>query len=264
MPGVGGELYRRHHLVADDVDRVEVVREADEVLVVAQVPVAPAAHPVVHAGRPRDETECHVVAAEDQALVRVAPGNRERRWGEREQLGHEAAVHPHCAARFVHVRPHRPEHLPGTGAHELDAELLQNPHRGGVDGLDLVVGQDLERRVGVPRLAPRELGNAAFGALAALVRRASAAPASPWLFLLHARLALFGAGCGTTLERARIGVGSLCPYAGGFPQSAVFRGFPLPRERREWTTRARRGPPSSSLDDEVILHHGWLPRVARS
>ena len=188
VPGVGGQLHRRHHLVADDVDGVEVVREADEVLVVTQVPVASPAHPVVHAGRPCDEAESHVVAAEDQPLVGVSSGDRERRGGGREQLAHETAVHAHRARRFVHLRAGRLEHAPRAGTHQLDAELFQDPHRGRVDGLDLVLAQDLQRRVGVPRLAPRKLGNAIARALADLLRRPAAAPASSRPVLRHPAL----------------------------------------------------------------------------
>ena len=47
---------------------------------------------------------------------------------------------------------------------EFDAELFQDPHRCIVDALDLLLGQHLDRLIGVAIGAPRQLFHAADGA----------------------------------------------------------------------------------------------------
>ena len=67
MPRVRRQLDRRAHLIADQMDGVEELREADEVAVIAQVSRPAAALAVMHVGRACDQAEVHVIAAENDA-----------------------------------------------------------------------------------------------------------------------------------------------------------------------------------------------------
>jgi hypothetical protein len=54
--------------------------------------------------------------------------------------------------------------LAGLVIEELDAELFQDPHRGIVDALDLLLAQHLDRLVRIAMGAPGQLFHAADGA----------------------------------------------------------------------------------------------------
>ena len=95
MPRVRGQLEGGRDLVADEVDRVEILREADEVTVIGIVAGAASVDPIVHVGRTRDEAEDQVIAAEHQLLLRVAGRQRELAWRGAQHLVHEFLVDPH-------------------------------------------------------------------------------------------------------------------------------------------------------------------------
>ena len=126
MTRIGRQLDRRAHLVAEQVDRVEVLGKPDEVAVVAQVARAPAALAVVHVGRSGDEAEADVPAAEDDLPGGVARREDEGRGSGRERLRDETAIEPHDAAGAIDVGPGRGAELERARRHELDAELLEN------------------------------------------------------------------------------------------------------------------------------------------
>jgi hypothetical protein len=71
------QLHGSGDLVANDVDGVEVVSEADEVLVVAQIRRAASVDFVVHGGWAGYEAERHPVTTDVQRLGRVSGCNRE-------------------------------------------------------------------------------------------------------------------------------------------------------------------------------------------
>ena len=94
MPRVGRQFHRRHHLVADDVDGVEVVRQPDEVLIVGQIALAAAIDPVMHIGRAGDQAEHQRIAAEMHLLLRIAAGQREGGRNRPQRFGNQALVDP--------------------------------------------------------------------------------------------------------------------------------------------------------------------------
>ena len=72
MARIGRQFDRRADLVAEHVDAVEMLRQPDEVAVVAIVAGAAAAFHVVDIGRPGDQGEIDRVAAEVDASRRIA------------------------------------------------------------------------------------------------------------------------------------------------------------------------------------------------
>ncbi len=77
MTSVGRQLDGRADLVADHVDGVEVLREPDEVAVVAIVAGSASAHAVMDVGRSGDQAEDQVVAAERDGMCGIARRQRE-------------------------------------------------------------------------------------------------------------------------------------------------------------------------------------------
>jgi hypothetical protein len=67
MPRVGGKFDRGADLVADQVHRVEVLRESDEIAIVAVIAGTPAPRAVVHVRRPGHEAEREMIVAERYA-----------------------------------------------------------------------------------------------------------------------------------------------------------------------------------------------------
>ena len=148
---------RRADLVAEHVDAIEMLRQPDEVLVVAQVSGAPPALHVVHVGRPGDEREVDRVAAEMDRVDRVARGQRVGRRRGLQRLGHQPAVEPHGLRRVIDLGACLLEQRQRARAHRLDAEIFQNVQRGLVDRLDLVGREHRHRRIGIAHPTQRQL-----------------------------------------------------------------------------------------------------------
>ena len=79
MTRVRRQLDRRADLVADQVNDVEVLRQPDEVAVVAIIAGAAAALAVMDVGRTGDQAEVDVIVSQSDATRRVARRERERR-----------------------------------------------------------------------------------------------------------------------------------------------------------------------------------------
>ena len=77
MAGVRREFQRRRDLVAEHVDRIEMVGEPDEVLVVGEVRRPSTLDLVVNRGRACDQPEHEVIAADVDPPFRVSRGQRE-------------------------------------------------------------------------------------------------------------------------------------------------------------------------------------------
>ncbi len=78
MPRIGRQLDGSAHLIADEVDGVEVLRKPDEVAVVRVISGTAAALAIVDIGRPCNQSEVDVVAAHDDALAGIAWGEGKR------------------------------------------------------------------------------------------------------------------------------------------------------------------------------------------
>jgi hypothetical protein len=146
-------------LVAKHVDAVEMLRQPDEVLIVAIVAGASPAFHVMHVGRPGDQREVDRVAAEMDFSRRVARGQRVGRRHGLQRLGHQAAVEARRLRCVIDRGACFLEQRKCPGAHHLDAEILENVQRRLVDRLDLVCREQRHRRVGVAHTAQRQLRN---------------------------------------------------------------------------------------------------------
>ena len=177
MTRIGRQFHRRHHLVADDVDGVEVVRQPDEVLVVGKVALAAAVDAVMHIGRTGDQPEDQRIAAEMDLLVRIAAGQREGGWNRPQRLSHQAFVDPDGLVLAVDDGAGGGEQVHHPLAHDADAEFRQDAHRGVVQPLHPLFVEELHRRVGVFDMLPGQLRDAA----AAAFEPRPAAPAAPVL-----------------------------------------------------------------------------------
>lgn len=77
MPGSRGQLYGRAYLVADQMNGIEVLSQADEVAVVLVIAWPAPALAITNIGRTCDQPEIEMIAAHDYALFGVAWGKYE-------------------------------------------------------------------------------------------------------------------------------------------------------------------------------------------
>ena len=161
---IGRQLHRRSDLVADDVDRVEVMRQADEICIIRQVAGAPPVDPVADIGRPGHQTEAQVVAAESQTLFRRPRGQGEGGRRCLDRVDDEIFVHAHDRAVTIHRCAGSLEEVQYPVADHPDAELGQNAHGGVVQRLHLFRVQQFDRRVGVLQFPPGKLWDPRDGA----------------------------------------------------------------------------------------------------
>ena len=145
MPRPRRQLLRRRRLVPDEVDHVEAVGELHERDVVLEVPRASPADAIVNRRWPGDEPERNPIAADDQPARRVPRRHGELRRRARDRMLHHLARNPRQARLVIHERPGLGEDGPGGGAHELDADLLEQAQRGVVHGSDLLLVEELDR-----------------------------------------------------------------------------------------------------------------------
>jgi len=78
MPRIRRQLDGRAHLVADQMDGIEVMGKPDEIAVVAVVAGTPTAFGIVDIGRARDQSEYDVSAAQRHAPLGVTRRQDER------------------------------------------------------------------------------------------------------------------------------------------------------------------------------------------
>ncbi len=171
------DVHRLDRVAGEEMDGVERLAEAQEVLVIDPVADAPATVEVRHVRRTADRPECHPVAAELQVVGGVPGVQRERRGRCLDRLGDHVGIEPDALCIGRGLGTSRPQRLARVRVEEVHPELGQDAQRRVVDRLDLVGGQDLGRPVAHPRLRPRPLHREA----AALVTRAAtaAAPLQP-------------------------------------------------------------------------------------
>lgn len=138
MTRVGRQFDRRANLVAQHVDAVEMLRQADQLTIVAHVTSAAAAFTVMHIGRSRHQRE-----VDDVAANRHLPGWVARRQGvgrrcRLQRLGDQPAIEPHRHGAVVDIGTSALEQRQRTPVHHLHAEIFQDVQRGQMDRLDLV------------------------------------------------------------------------------------------------------------------------------
>ena len=157
MPRVRGHLDGRAHLVAQQVNGVEILRQTDEITVIPEVAGPAAALAVVDVRRPCHEPEVDAVAAHHDAPCRVARLQDEGGGGGRERLLHQPSIQPHHGGRRIDLSAGRGEKTASAIRHDLDAELLEDSQRCQMHRLELLGGQHLHGRVGIVDFRPGQL-----------------------------------------------------------------------------------------------------------
>ena len=159
-----------HRIATREVDAVEVLGELEEVPVALAVADPSTAIEVRAVGRARHVAEDHVPPADGDPALGIPRGDGELRRREIHLLHHERAVHAHVGAVRARLAPRGGEDLTGLLVQELDADLLEDPHRAVVHGLNLLLGEGLGGSVPVEgdlpgKLADRRPGAAQVGAV---------------------------------------------------------------------------------------------------
>ena len=168
------QVDRFDRIARQEVDGVERLSQAEQVLVVDAVADPPPAVQVGYVRRAADRPERHPVATELQVVGRVPGVERERRRRGLDRLGDHVRIEPDALRVRRRLRAGRLQHFPRVGVEEVHAELGQDTQRRLVDRLDLVGRHNLGRAVAHARLCPRPLHRHA----AALVTGPAAAAAA--------------------------------------------------------------------------------------
>ena len=147
-------LQRAPAFLVDDVERTD---DADVVDEVGEVAGAPATIDVRDERRPADRAEHEMAGAEDDVPFRVARVERELGRRGRDELLDLGGVEADVAGEAVHSGARPGKRVEHAIAQDLEADLGEDPERGPVDGLDLVLGQDLDRAERVGQPPPGEL-----------------------------------------------------------------------------------------------------------
>jgi hypothetical protein len=151
------QVHGLDRIAAHEMDDVEGLRQADQVAVILEVAVAPAALQVGDVGRAADGGEGDVVGADGQVARRVARVQGEAGRGITQRRLDQAAVEAHSLGARFDAGARLFEDVARFGVQEVHADLFEDLHRGVVDRLDLVLGEHLDRPVGIAQHAPGKL-----------------------------------------------------------------------------------------------------------
>src|SRR6185312_2036615 len=154
---VRGQLDRRAHLVADQMDGIEVMRQADEIAVIGKVarPAPPLA--IVDVGWSRHQPEIDVIASKGNLSGGIAWSQREGARRPRERLRHQPAIDANHAAGVVDLSACGPHDVARLLRPQFDTELLENAQRGEMNGLELIGREDFHRRERISDRPPGQL-----------------------------------------------------------------------------------------------------------
>ena len=151
------DVDRLDGIAREEVDRVEHLEEADEVLVVGAVADPPAAIEIRDVRGAADGPERGPVAAHDQVVGRVRGVEGEGRRRGLDPLLDHRGVETDPLRTDLGARAGRLQQIAGALVEEIHSDLLENTQRRDVDRLELVDRQDLGRPIRDPRLLPRPL-----------------------------------------------------------------------------------------------------------
>ena len=172
MAGLGRQFERHRRLVADVMNDIEALGEANQPLVIRHVAAAPPLHAVMDEGRASDQAEIEVVVPDIDAPRRIARRQGKAPWRNRQALPDDLAVDAHEARVVIDLCSGLLQQVARRLAHELDADRLEEPQRCLVNRLDMTFGKDRDRR-GRPAepavVAPRRFE-----------RRRAGSPAAAW------------------------------------------------------------------------------------
>ena len=151
------DVDRLDRVAGDEVDDLEHLGKADEVLVVGPVAHPAAALQVGDVRGTRDGAEGHPVAADQQVPRRVPGMERERRRRGRDDRRDHRPIEPNALAAGLDACAGGGQQRPGIGVQEVHADLLEDAQGRLVDRLQLIGRDGLGRRVAHPWLRPRSL-----------------------------------------------------------------------------------------------------------
>ena len=154
MTRLGRQIERGEGADPHDVDDVEHLFELHEVAELGIGPGSPPPVEIAGEGRPGDRREVDGVATHLDVARRIArmEGEDGRCGGDR--LLHKARFQENHLRGLVHAGACLFQKTAGLAIENLHAEFVENPERGAVNGLDLVVRERRNGREGIAHLAP--------------------------------------------------------------------------------------------------------------
>ena len=157
MAGVGRQLDRRAHLIAEQMNGIEILRQADEVAVIPEVSGPAAALAIMYVGRSRHQPEVDAVAAHQDAPRGIAGLESEGGGRGGQRFLHQASIEAYGAGEGVDFGTGRSKDSARSLGHDLHAELFEDAERGEMHRLELIRGEDLHGRVRTDDLRPGQL-----------------------------------------------------------------------------------------------------------
>ena len=155
MACFGIEIDRRHGHTAAHLQDIEALHQPDVVLEIGEVARPAAAIEIAGIGRTAHRIEGDMVGAEGDGAFRIARAKREFSRRPGNKLHHECPVETDEFAG--HFGTGSLQMTPCLFRKEFDAEFLEHAQRRLVDRLEMVRGNDLDRRIGILQTAPRQL-----------------------------------------------------------------------------------------------------------
>src|SRR3954454_15479 len=163
-----------HGVARQEMDRVEHLREPQQVLVVGTVADPAAPIEIGDVGRAPDRAECDPVATEPDVVRRIPGVEREAGRRRPDPLLDHLWLEADAGGVRLCVRARIAEDLSRVWVEEIHPDLGEDAERRDVDRLELVLGDDGRRTVAHARLSPRTL----LGQGAPLMPRPTAAAAT--------------------------------------------------------------------------------------
>jgi hypothetical protein len=115
-----------HRIPGQEMDRIQQLRQPQQVLVVLAVAGPSSAIEVGDIGRAPHGPEGDPIATELDVALGVAGMKRERRRGRPDRLGHEVRVEANALRVWLDLRARRAQHLARIGIEEVHADLGQH------------------------------------------------------------------------------------------------------------------------------------------
>ena len=146
MADRGGNVDRLDRIAADEMNRIETLTEAYEVLIVAPVAGPPPSGPVKRIGCARHGAEGDVPTADRKITRGIARVQPERLRREADMRLNQGRLEANAARGGIDLGASVLQHCARLVVQEVDPDLFQHGERGLMDRFELVAGDKLERR----------------------------------------------------------------------------------------------------------------------
>ncbi len=201
-------------IAAPDVDRIETLAEANEILEVAMIAGPASSGAIERIGRRGDRTERDMAFADPDVARRVARMQREALGREADLGFHQRRIEAHAIAARRDVGARRFQQRPRLVVQDVYADFLQHRQRGVVNRFQFVGGDETDRRESEARLRRGRGGrmnplDAATAAARRILARRFHRHGAPQPFCLSFRVSLAARLAGATRE---IGIAT-CQFA---------------------------------------------------